>query len=119
MYKTFLCPSLNRANYSIGITLPGNSVKTSKTSKSLSKKGDQDLRVFSKSGLEDSHFSRFFVGDSSYWPRSERVLFWGGARRLVGAVLVLVRAVSLLYEIDCSKMSEGRHSDLRVSWFLQ
>jgi hypothetical protein len=59
--KTFLCLSLNRANYSVGIALSGNSVMTSKTSKSLSKKGDQDLRVFSKSGLEDSHFSRFFA----------------------------------------------------------
>jgi hypothetical protein len=64
--KTFLCHSLNRANYSIGITLPGNSVKTSKTSKSLSKNGDQDLRAFSKSGLEDTDLGDFFVRDLSY-----------------------------------------------------
>jgi hypothetical protein len=66
MVKTFLCPSLKRANYSDGITLSGNSVMTSKTSKSLSKKGDQDLRAFSKSGLEDTDLGDFFVRDLSY-----------------------------------------------------
>jgi hypothetical protein len=60
---------------------------TSKTSKSLSKKGDQDLRVFSKSGLEDTHFSRFFVGDFSLRSRQSRgggVTFLGDANSLSG-----------------------------------